>query len=192
MKTRESGMPDESMWSSFFNPAEALTALGIQSYMQDVVDFGCGYGTFAVAAAQIVRGAVYAFDVDSQMVKATREKAEAQTVKNVYAEERDFVANGIGLPDECADYAMLFNILHCEQPLALLTEAKRVLRPEGLLAIMHWSYDPNTPRGPSMSIRPKPERCLRWAIEVGFELDGPELIDLPPYHYGIVLRKPKK
>jgi hypothetical protein len=27
MKTRESGMPDESMWSGFFSPAETLAKL---------------------------------------------------------------------------------------------------------------------------------------------------------------------
>jgi ubiquinone/menaquinone biosynthesis C-methylase UbiE len=52
------------------------------------------------------------------------------------------------------DYAMLFNILHAEQPERLLREARRILAPHGLLGIIHWNYDPSTPRGPSMEIRP--------------------------------------
>ena len=60
MKTRESGMPDESGWSGFFAPELALEKLGLEPDSGDVVDFGCGYGTFAIPAAKIVRGSVHA------------------------------------------------------------------------------------------------------------------------------------
>ena len=46
MKTRESGMPDESMWREFFDPATTLQQLGLRPGMGDAVDFGCGYGTY--------------------------------------------------------------------------------------------------------------------------------------------------
>lgn len=190
MKTRESGMPDEPMWAEFFSPAETLQALGLHAGVGDVVDFGCGYGTFAVPAAKVVRGTVHAIDIAPEMVAATKGKAEAEGVRNVLAYERDFVAHGTGLPGSSAGYAMLFNILHCEEPAVLLAEAWRVLAPAGLLAVMHWNYDPSTPRGPSMSIRPRPEQCLAWATSAGFELVGPKMVALPPHHYGIVLRKP--
>lgn len=38
-----------------------------------------------------------------------------------------------------------------------------------------------------MTIRPKPEDCIKWTASAGFK----ELIqhDLKPYHYGIVLTK---
>ena len=51
MKTRESGMPDESMWDSFFDPPTVLAKLGLTDECRDVVDFGCGYGTFTIPAA---------------------------------------------------------------------------------------------------------------------------------------------
>ena len=104
--------------------------------------------------------------------------------------QRDFVVEGSGLPDASVDYAMLFNILHAEERMTLLREAWRVLALEGKLAVIHWNYDPSTPRGPSMDIRPKPEDCRAWAEQVGFELLPPGLIDLPPYHYGFVFRRP--
>ena len=59
MKTRESGMPDEERWSSFFSPEETLIKLGLTDRCCDVVDFGCGYGTFTIPAARIVQGIVY-------------------------------------------------------------------------------------------------------------------------------------
>ncbi|MGC8561192.1 MAG: hypothetical protein ACP5O1_11005 [Phycisphaerae bacterium] len=54
MKTRESGMPEEQMWASFFSPAQTLAKLGLTGLCRDVADFGCGYGTFAIPAAKVV------------------------------------------------------------------------------------------------------------------------------------------
>ncbi len=180
-------MPDESVWSGFFRPEEVLQKLGLQPDSGDVVDFGCGYGTFAIPAARIVRGTVHAPDIEPEMVAAT--KANAAELPNLRAYHRDFVAEGSGLPDRSVGYAMLFNILHCEQPLGLLKEAWRVLVPGGTLAVMHWNYDPKTPRGPSMDIRPRPEQCRAWAIEAGFVPSGLERVELPPYHYGMTFTK---
>lgn len=189
MKTRDSGMPDESMWSGFFLPEQTLAKLGLTDSCGDVVDFGCGYGTFTMPAARIVRGTVHALDIEADMVEATRRKAEEAGLTNVRVERRDFVADGTGLPDAGVDYVMLFNILHCEQPEVLLREAWRVISPNGRLGILHWNYDPNTPRGPSMDIRPRPEQCRGWAEAVGFELAVSDKIKLPPHHYGWVMRK---
>jgi predicted methyltransferase len=104
---------------------------------------------------------------------------------------RDFVAEGTGLPPASVDYAMLFNILHAEQPERLLHESYRVLAPGGLMGIIHWNYDPTTPRGPSMDIRPRPEQCRGWAIKEGFRLLAPGgIVNLPPYHYGLAFQRP--
>jgi len=190
MKTRESGMPDESTWSGFFSPAETLSKLGLTGSCRDVVDFGCGYGTFTIPAARMIRGTVHALDIEGDMVEATRRKAEAARLTNVRVQRRDFVADGTGLPDASVDYAMLFNLLHCEQPEVLLCEAWRILLSGGRLGIMHWNDDPNTPRGPSMDIRPRPKQCRDWAIAVGFTPAVADKIDLPPHHYGWVMSKP--
>lgn len=189
MKTRESGMPDEEMWAGFFDPESVLRKLGLDAGCGDVLDFGCGYGTFAIPAAKIVSGVVHAFDIEPEMVMVTRAKAEAAELRNVRAIVRDFVADGTGLPPSSVDYAMLFNILHAERPEVLLAEAGRVLVPGGLLGIIHWNHDPTTPRGPSLAIRPKPEQCGAWAERAGFRLHLPEMVNLPPYHYGWVLKK---
>jgi ubiquinone/menaquinone biosynthesis C-methylase UbiE len=189
MKARESGMPEEQMWSGFFSPEQTLAHLALTSECRDLVDFGCGYGTFAIPAAHIVRGTVHALDIEAEMVEETVRKASESRLNNVRVVQRDFFSQGTGLPDDSVDYVMLFNILHCEQPEVLMLEAWRVLALGGRLGIMHWNYDANTPRGPSMAIRPSPQQCRLWAERVGFTPHVAEKIDLPPYHYGWAMEK---
>ncbi len=190
MKTRESGMPDEEMWRGFFDPDAILRSLRLTPSCRDIVEFGCGYGTFTIPAARVVSGSVHALDIEPGMVAITQAKAAAEGLQNVQIYLRDFVQDGTGLSTASIDYVMLFNILHTEQPERLLRESYRVLVPGGLLGVIHWNYDPATPRGPSMEIRPRPEQCRDWAIQAGFQLCEPGIIELPPYHYGIVLDRP--
>lgn len=190
MKARESGMPDETMWEGFFTPDATLRKLGLTADAGDVVDFGCGYGTFSIAAARITAGVVHAIDIDPPMVAATKAKSKSAGLSNVRVERRDFVAEGLGNPSSSVGYAMLFNILHAEDPRVLLREAWRVLRVGGALGLMHWRYDASTPRGPSMAIRPRPGQLIEWATSAGFKMGGEGVIDLPPYHYGAIMIRP--
>jgi len=187
MKIRESGMPDRNIWEKFFDPTKILATLGLNSQTVDVVEFGCGYGTFTVPVAKIIKGRIYALDIEPDMIRLTGEEVKKQGLSNVEIIQHDFMAEGSGLSDESIDYVMLFNILHLEKPMVLINEAKRILREGGKLGIIHWNYDPKTPRGPSMDIRPKPEQCIKWAESAGFS--NPVQYDLKPYHYGIVLTK---
>ncbi len=177
------------MWSGFFDPPAVLAALGLNERCGRAVDFGCGYGTFSIAAARVVRGPVHALDIEPAMVVATAAKAAAAGLANVHARRRDFMVEGSGLPDASVGYAMLFNILHAEQPMVLVREAARVLEPGGVLAIMHWRCDVPTPRGPSLDIRPRPEQCGEWGEEAGLTIVGAGSVELPPYHYGLAMRK---
>lgn len=190
MKVRDSGMPNEEMWTVFFDPAKVLEVLGLNRGVQDLVEFGCGYGTFTLAAARIATGTVYALDIEPEMVEVVLQKCAATDIANVQASVRDFVAKGTGLADNSMDAALLFNILHHEEPVALMKEALRVLKPNGMLAVIHWNYDPETPRGPAMEIRPRPEQCISWGREAGFHFNEQSRYDLPPYHYGLLFRKP--
>ncbi len=187
MEGRESGMPEKEMWEGFFSPEKTLKIMQVDDRIRDIAEFGCGYGTFTVPAAKLVRGTVYAIDIEKEMISSTEEAAQRHDLKNVKTRLRDFVANGTGLKNESVDYVMLFNILHVEHPDILLTESYRILRPQGRLGIIHWNYDPKTPRGPSMDIRPQPDDCVRWAERAGFS--NAMRYDLRPYHYGIVLTK---
>jgi SAM-dependent methyltransferase len=188
MKVRDSGMPDKVLWESFFEPTEILELLSLP-VSGDIVDFGCGYGTFTLTAATLTRGTVYGIDIDPEMVRTTARGAQEAGLSNVRAVERNFVTAGAGVPAGSCSYAMLFNILHMEDALELLRQAHEVLSPGGRVAVIHWVPDPGTPRGPPLEIRPTPQQCQQWMQAAGFELAGP-VVQLPPYHYGLVGRRP--
>lgn len=187
MKIRESDMPDEIIWNDFFEPSKLLEILGLDNRIVDAADFGCGYGTFAIPAAKLIKGKVYAIDINPKMIEIVAQKTRVDTLCNVEAILRDFISEGSGLADGSVDYVILSNILHGEEPEKILQEAYRILKPKGKAGIIHWNYDPTTPRGPPMEIRPKLEQCIKWAVFSGFEING--IYNLKPYHYGIVLNK---
>lgn len=137
MKTRESGMPEAGVWEDFFEPKRVLKELGLQREAKRVVDFGSGYGTFSLPAAEMIQGEVIGLDIESELIKLCQGKASEAGVGNARFECRDFLAEGSGLEDSSVDYVMLFNILHAAQPEILLNEAQRILVPGGTLAVMH-------------------------------------------------------
>lgn len=154
------------------------------------MEFGCGYGTFTLPAASLVTGRVFALDIEPALIAATGKKATGAGLSNVIPEVRDFLASGCGRPDNSVGYAMLFNILHIENPVGLLREAWRVLKPGAIAGIIHWKHDEFTPRGPSLDIRPRPEQCVEWGAAAGFELLREESLCCCSWHYGLAMRKP--
>ncbi|MEX1042850.1 MAG: class I SAM-dependent methyltransferase [Pirellulaceae bacterium] len=189
VKGRQSGMPEEEYWASFFKPDCILSRLECDRDSGDIVEFGCGYGLFTESSARRTAGKVYALDIEAEMVDATRRRLDDTGLNNVIVGQRDFVSTGCGRPDHCLGYAMLFNILHIEDPIGLLEEAYRVLRPSGKVGVIHWNDDESTPRGPSMDIRPRPEQCQAWMQEVGFQNIRFDPLTCCPYHYGFVAER---
>jgi ubiquinone/menaquinone biosynthesis C-methylase UbiE len=187
MKIQDSGMPEESMWSKFFNPERILQQMECTTDLESVVDLGSGFGTFSIPASQMIKGKVHAFDIDPNMIGQLQSKIDQQNIKNIELHLADFIADGSGLTNNSVDYIMLFNIFHHDHPHQILNEVNRILKPNAKAGIIHWRSDIPTPRGPNLEIRPKPEQCKQWAIETGFIIVK-ELI-LEPYHFGIIITK---
>ena len=78
LKIRESGMPEEKEWNEYFDPSEILRLLGLNESTLDVADFGCGYGTFTIPAARIIRGRIYAIDIEPEMIKISRKESQGK------------------------------------------------------------------------------------------------------------------
>lgn len=183
-------MPPIELWEGFFDPDGVLEALGCGISPGDVVEFGCGYGTFTIAAAHRVSGTLYTSDIDPSMARATIDRVARAAVGNVVVETRDFVSEGCGRPNGSVSFVMLFNILHIEDPIRLLREAHRVLQVGGAAGVIHWRQDIETPRGPPPEIRPRPEQCRAWAEEAGLRWTGSPDLPNSRWHWGMVLGRP--
>lgn len=173
MKIRDSGMPDETYWETLFDIPLILSRLGIARF-RDVAELGCGYGTFSIPIAKAISGTLYTFDVDPAMLARTRERGAGLPI---VCQQRDIMQDGFGVD---VDAVLLFNILHCERPIELLRHAANAA-PNVL--VIHWRYG-ETPRGPNLDIRPRPEQIIEWAADADLRPVG-DVIDLPPWHYGL-------
>lgn len=186
MQIRESGMPEENYWETLMDVDGIMEAFCINSSVGNVVELGCGYGTFTIPVAQRISGTIFSCDIDSDMVARTNSRALDMGVANLKCELRDVLENGFAVPDsEPVAVCMLFNILHVKNPTTLLSQAASVVNPGGKVLVIHWRFDSETPRGPSMEIRPRPEQIIAWAHQTGeLQLQG-GVIDLPPWHFGM-------
>jgi SAM-dependent methyltransferase len=190
MKGRESGMPEENYWDTFFDPDLCLKQLLGHSVSGDIVEFGCGYGTFTIPASKLTQGIVTALDIEQEMIERVQQKIISAEINNLNVVLRDFVVDGTGLPEKSQAHAMIFNLLHIENPVELLLEAHRVLDKNASISVIHWRRDIPTPRGPSLEIRPSPKHCNDWLEAAGFR--DVTLIDLQascPFHFGMVAYK---
>jgi ubiquinone/menaquinone biosynthesis C-methylase UbiE len=182
-------MPKEELWSSFFNVERILDDMLVNAEIRDLVDFGCGYGTFTIPAAQRIRGLLYAIDIEPEMLHTVDLKARNKGLTNIRTTLSDLLHEGSSLRKDSVDYVMLFNLLHSEDPLILLREAFRVLRVEGRVGVIHWIHDASTPRGPPLEIRPTIEQCIEWCHQAGFHTSSALSMNLQPYHFGVVISK---
>ena len=126
------------------NAQQALADVGV-SAGQSLLDFGCGHGTCALAAAHLVgkTGTVYALDKDAEALNDVQDNAARQgltNVKTILSGEQVEVA--IQLPASSCDLVLLFDVLHLiDNWLLLLSEVCRILRPDGRLLVFPMHID---------------------------------------------------
>lgn len=107
-----------------------------------MLDFGCGSGTYAIPAAQIVgkRGRVYALDKDRRALDELMANAPTDGRQNI---QRIDSSGGveIGLEGGSIDVVLLFDVFHSYyfqerfQRGRLLAEIQRVLKSDGTLLV---------------------------------------------------------
>ncbi len=188
MKVNDSGMPGEAYWNSLFDIQLIVDWLNLRNATAPIAEIGCGYGTFTVPIARAVNTKVYAFDIDPSMIETAQKNTKQAGIRNVQFFLRDIVEEGTGLESGSAGMVLLFNILHFEERRALLEEAFRLLKPNGVVAIVHWRKDIETPRGPSVHLRPDKQMIIDSTRRLDLTLKGNGTI-LEPFHWGIQLIK---
>jgi SAM-dependent methyltransferase len=189
MKVRDSGMPEQDYWERLLDVGAILDALHVDRSLKDVVELGCGYGTFTLPVAQRIAGMLFTFDIEPGMAEVTRQRVEKAGIENVRIAVRDVITDWFPLELNCVDAVLLFNILHTERPVQMLRSSSALLKPGGRLLAIHWRSDVETPRGPVLAIRPRPEQIESWARETGgLRLEQPPRI-VPPWHYVLSFRR---
>ena len=129
-------------------PDKLIERSGIKPGMT-VLDLGCGSGAFTPFIARAVgeQGKVYAVDIQPAMLKQLErklDKVENQDISNI--ELKQASAYDLPFEDESIDLVYLVTVLQ-EIPDRgkALREIRRVLRPDGILAVTELLPDPDYP-----------------------------------------------
>jgi ubiquinone/menaquinone biosynthesis C-methylase UbiE len=160
-----------------------MDALGVGEGVV-AVDLGAGSGWFTIRLAQRVgpNGIVYAEDVQRQMIDSITRRIERLGLKNVRTVLG--TSNDPRLPLGAVDAVLIVDSYHeMEQPVALLKNVARSLKPDGRIGIVNFTKDGGGP-GPAIEERVDPERVIADARAAGLELQSrPNFLK---YHYMLV------
>lgn len=127
-------------WSRQLAPAQQrLLALAALMPGERVLDVACGTGLVTFPAARAVGrgGAVHATDISEAMVSRVSEEAARAGLSHVTARRMDAQAP---YPTDGAFDAVLcaFGLMYVPDPVAALSEMRRVLRPGGRVSVAVW------------------------------------------------------
>jgi ubiquinone/menaquinone biosynthesis C-methylase UbiE len=103
-----------------------------------ILDIGCGTGIISLGLAGKVTH-VDAIDIAPRMIEVAKEKAARLSIENVNFQ----IADGYKLPydDATFDVVVVANVLHiAKDPMAMLAEARRVLKLNGYLVTLTDCY----------------------------------------------------
>jgi ubiquinone/menaquinone biosynthesis C-methylase UbiE len=121
------GMPIRNL---FMPPARMLEEVRIEEGY-NVLDYGCGPGTFAVQVAKRVgqKGIVYALDIHPLAISMVKEKAQKEELQNI---KTILSSCSTSLPDDNLDLIIFFDVFHdLANHKEVLKELHRVLKPDG-------------------------------------------------------------
>jgi ubiquinone/menaquinone biosynthesis C-methylase UbiE len=175
--------PERRAWQ---DAERILTSIGLSEGMV-FVDVGCGEGYFAVPASRRVGpgGRVCAVDINAEAVAFLKEQAKKEGLDNLFLDVNE--AENTLFCEGCADIVFFGIDLHdFRDPLQVLGNAARMLKPSGRLADLDWKDQP-------MDIGPPPEKRFsvekaRYLIEsTGLRIRSVQ--DAGPYHYLIIAIK---
>lgn len=167
-------------------PEQTLISLGLQE--GDIMaDIGCGIGYFSIPASEIVGedGKIFAMDISSEMLKDVEIKIIENHISNmetVLTEE-----NNLKLEDNKVTFAFISLVLHeANEKGNFISEIKRILSPEGKIAIVEWEKI-NSDFGPPIDHRLNKMDLVEILNALGFS--NISIIEIGMNFYGIVAEK---
>jgi SAM-dependent methyltransferase len=175
--------PDRAAWQ---RPDEVVAALRLRGD-ETVVDVGAGSGYFTFRLARALpRGKVVAVDVDPEMVRHVRRRAEEEGVANVQAV---IAAAADPSVDPSADLVFACNVLHhVGDRDAWLGRLFAAMRPGARLVVLEFK-EGKLPVGPPEAVKIPAARLGAMLRGAGFSLTTEDR-ELLPYQTFLVLEKP--
>jgi ubiquinone/menaquinone biosynthesis C-methylase UbiE len=151
-----------------------------------VLDLGCGAGRYTLPMASRIgpAGKVIALDLWAEGIEQLRDAAHRDQIANIDARVAD-AGRTLPLEDQSVDMCFMATVLHDFMAAGIgtqaLREVKRVLKPQGIIAIVEFKKE-DSPNGPPRSIRLAVEDLAMLVQRLGFiRFSG--VIDLGPDLY---------
>jgi SAM-dependent methyltransferase len=185
-------MPTAGWWEALWpDPAGVLAAVGLRSGM-NVIDLCSGDGWFTLQIAKVA-GHVSAIDIDPNLLEVARHRLVESGITNC-----DFIAG-----DACdiaklagpADFVFMANAFHGVPHHSRLAQAvASALKTDGYFVVGNWHKRPREetpilgePLGPKTELRMSPEEAIKLVERAG--LTFTKIVEVPPYHYGVVFQR---
>jgi SAM-dependent methyltransferase len=127
------------------NPQNIASRMHLKSGMT-VVEIGPGKGSYTKAVGVAIQpdGTLYAVDISERVIERLRERLTREGVKNVIPKIED--AYHFTFADESVDRIFAVSCLpEIPDPVRVLEECRRILKPEGMACFNEFIIDPDYP-----------------------------------------------
>jgi ubiquinone/menaquinone biosynthesis C-methylase UbiE len=164
-----------------------VVALDLQKGI-NLLDMGCGEGEYAIGFSKIIgnEGLIYAVDLWENNINRLIETLSATGIKNIEALVAD-ISEPMPIGNDSIDICLMATILHdliqANTADGAIKEASRVLKPNGLLAVIEFKKIDGPP-GPPIHIRLRPQEVE--SIVEPFGLKKLVLKEVGAYNYLMV------
>lgn len=172
----------------FAHPARNIAALGVEPGMK-IADFGSGSGAYVLALAEalLASGTVYAIDVQKDLLRRIKNESERRGHTNVEIVWGDLEQKEGSKLAPKLDLVLISNLLfQLDDHKAVLSEAARILKPDGRVAIIDWT-ESFSGMGPHVDAVVTKENAYELAREAG--LTFVKEFPAGAHHYGLIFRK---
>lgn len=168
--------PHGAGMSSFrlVDPDRLFSELGLSRGIT-FLDLGCGRGEYAIIASEIVGngGLVYGIDLWEKGIIALEEAASTRGIRNIEAMVAD-AGKSLPLDDDSVDVCFMATVFHdlvlANTSETALKEVSRVLKEDGVLAILEFKKIDGPP-GPPITSRLAPDEVEKRVAPYGFRKD---------------------
>ena len=164
-------------------PYATLENLGLQN-TDTVADIGCGIGYFTISMADIIdkKNKIYALDISDDMLSDVERKARIANAENIITVEVG--EYDLKLPDGICSFGFVANVLHeIEDKKRYIDEIKRIIKPEGKIAIIEWDKK-STEKGPPIEHRMDRNEVISLLESLNFKIINQ--MEFSDCFYGII------